>query len=134
MGKGRIENLNLTPTKEEARRKGRNGGIASGKARREKAKLNHCLDLLLNKIFIDDEGNEITGAELMAVKAFEQAIEGDWKAWELARDTAGQKPVDKVAISDVSDEDISEVESFVKNDSKTKEVSKNTKRKSGTSR
>ena len=36
MPKGRVENLKLIKTTEEAREKGRAGGIASGKARRKK--------------------------------------------------------------------------------------------------
>ena len=31
----------------------------------------------------------------MALSAFEGALRGDWKAWELVRDTAGQKPKEK---------------------------------------
>lgn len=31
----------------------------------------------------------------MAFVAFQKALKGDWKAWELVRDTAGQKPKEK---------------------------------------
>ena len=50
----------------------------------------------------------------MAAKAFQAALKGDWKAWELVRDTSGQKPVDKVMVADVEPSIIAEVEAMVK--------------------
>ena len=40
-------NLNPVRSEDEARRKGRAGGIASGKARREKKMMRETLDILL---------------------------------------------------------------------------------------
>jgi hypothetical protein len=45
--------------------------------------------------FDEVDGKKLTGAEKMALAAFEGALRGDWKAWELVRDTAGQKPKEK---------------------------------------
>lgn len=39
---------------------------------------------------------KMSGAEAIAMKQFEKALKGDTKAFEVLRDTAGQKPVDKV--------------------------------------
>lgn len=93
---------NLIPTnkrsKEEAKRLGKKGGIASGKARREKKTLRQCLEILLEKEISDKNGNKMTGAEAMAAKVFQQALQGNLKAFEIVRDTAGQKPVDKVQM------------------------------------
>lgn len=90
------------------------GGIHSGEARRRKKQLKEILELLMEKeVATDSEGNKITTAEAMATKAVKEAMNGDWKAWELVRDTAGQKPVDKVMIAEVSQEVIDEVEKAV---------------------
>ena len=93
---------NLIPTnkrsKEEAKRIGKKGGIASGRARREKKTLRQCLEILLEKTLKDKKGIEMTGAEAVSLKVFEKALKGDIKAFEVLRDTAGQKPVEKVQM------------------------------------
>lgn len=93
------------------------GGKASGEARRRKKQLREILDELMErKAGKDSDGNEITTAEAMAIQAVKAAMNGDWKAWELVRDTAGQKPVDKVVIAEVEQSVIDEVERAVYND------------------
>lgn len=110
------QNLRV-PTSEEAREIGSKGGKASGEARRQKKQLKEILELLMErKAGNDSEGNEITTAEAMAIKAVKEAMNGDWKAWELVRDTAGQKPVDKVMIAEVEQDVIDEVEKAVYDD------------------
>ena len=104
MPRGNPQNLNansiLTP--EERREKSRRAGQASGKARRNKAMLKDCLQILMEQKYIDEKtGKKITGAELLSVDLFNKAInERDTakkaRAFEVLRDTAGQKPVDKV--------------------------------------
>lgn len=98
----------------EAAKIGKNGGVASGEARRKKKALRECLEILMEKeISKDKDGNTINGAEAMAIKAFQAALKGDWKAWELCRDTSGQKPVDKVMVAEVDQSVIDEVEEMV---------------------
>ena len=93
---------NLIPTnkrsKEEAKKIGKKGGIASGKARREKKTLRQCLEILLEKTLKDKKGIEMSGAEAVSLKVFEKALKGDIRAFEVLRDTAGQKPVEKVQM------------------------------------
>ncbi len=104
-------------TTEEQREIAKQGGIASGKARKEKKQLKELLQMLMEQeVGRGKNGEAITGATAMATKAMQEAIRGDWKAWELVRDTAGQKPVDKVMISEVSQEVIEEVEKMVLSD------------------
>ena len=108
---------NLIPNSErspnEVRENGKKGGIASGKARRQKKLLRECLEILLEKEMTDKKGETITGAEAMAAKVFQQALKGDLRAFEIVRDTAGQKPVDKVMVADVDADVINEVEAMV---------------------
>ena len=87
-----IDNLR-TPTAEEARERGRKGGIASAKARAEKKQLKELLELALSQPsdIVDGEDNytAITAALV------QKAIQGDTKAYEVIRDTLGQKPVEQ---------------------------------------
>lgn len=91
-----------TRTKDEQRRIATLGGKASGKARRDKKMLRDCLEILMEKKYVDEAtGKKLTGAELLSIDLFEKALkETDVskkaRAFEVIRDTAGQKPVDKV--------------------------------------
>ena len=91
-------------TTSEKREIATKGGLASGKARRNKKILRDCIDYLLereDKTMLDNEGNPMSGAEQLAYNLFIKALgETDTakaaKAFEVLRDTAGQKPVEKV--------------------------------------
>ena len=109
---------NLVPirTTEEARERGANGGVKSGEARREKKLLRELLNDLLerqNNLMLDENGDPMTNAAIMAVKAIDAASGGDWKAWELVRDTAGQKPIEKIMVADVDAEVVEQIENMV---------------------
>ena len=106
------QNLRV-PTSSEARENGKKGGIASGEARRAKKSLREAMQILMDADLTGKDGKTITGTEAMAAKAFQAALKGDWKAWELVRDTAGQKPVDKIMVADVEPSVIAEVEAMV---------------------
>ena len=95
---------------------GRKGGIASGEARKAKKSLREAMQILMDTDLTGKDGKTMTGTEAMAAKAFQAALKGDWKAWELVRDTAGQKPVDKVMVADVEKTIIDEVEKMVKDE------------------
>jgi len=91
----------------EVRELGKKGGIASGEARREKKLLKELLEDALSKgTETDNEYVNITSALIR------EANKGNVKAYEVIRDTLGQKPVDKVehsgAIPVVIDDDIRE--------------------------
>lgn len=99
------------PTIEEAKK----GGIASGESRRRKKLLRECLDELLAKEYTS-EGKTLTGSEALAVTLMEKAMKGDVKAFEVLRDTAGEKPVEKVMVAEVEQSIIDEVEKMVNDD------------------
>ena len=88
---------NLKPlTTSKAREIGSKGGIASGKARREKADLRKMCQMVLEMDVKDKNGEVKSGAEAITLAQLRKALKGDAKAYEVLRDTAGQKPVDKV--------------------------------------
>ncbi len=94
---------NLIPnsmrSKSEVRANSRKGGIKSGESRRRKKELKEIIEMMFEKEYSMMEGkNEVkmSGAEAIAMKQMEKALKGDTKAFEVLRDTAGQKPVEKV--------------------------------------
>ena len=89
------------------------GGIASGEARRRKRDLRNALELLLEKDFKDKDGNVVSGAEAITAKLFQQAMNGNVKAFETLRDTVGQKPVEKIMVAEVEQDVIDDVEKAV---------------------
>lgn len=106
------ENLNPVKSKNEARERGRAGGIASGKARREKRLMRETLDILLSmsmkngkyadvdsiRSFAALKGKNISVQEAILIAQVQKAMKGDTRAAEYIRDTIGQKPVDNVVI------------------------------------
>ena len=103
---------NLKPfnelTQEEQRKLAKKGGIASGKARKEKKLLKELLEEALAKG--TDTDNEYVNITLALIK---QANEGNVKAYEVIRDTLGQKPIEKVEVSKNTDETIKEVDEYL---------------------
>lgn len=108
----RIDNFNgkthkLTAEEQSA------AGKKSGETRRAKRDLKKAIDTLLDRTFIDEAGEEYSGAEVLAIKLFNKAKKGDVRAFEVLRDTAGQKPVERVMIAEVEQSVIDEIEKMV---------------------
>ena len=89
------------------------GAKKSAEVRRAKRDLKRAFDALLEKDFKGKSGDMISGAEAIAIKQFEKALQGDPKAFELVRDTAGQKPVERFMVAEVDQSVIDEVEQMV---------------------
>lgn len=89
------------------------GGQKSAEARRQKKNLRLALEMLLEKDFKDKEGNVVSGAEAITAKLFQQAMNGNVKAFETLRDTVGQKPVEKIMVAEVEQDVIDDVEKAV---------------------
>lgn len=109
-------------SKEEVKAIASKGGVNSGKARRNKAMLKDCINILLeNKVIDEETGKKLTGAEQLSVNLFRKALaEADTakaaRAFEVLRDTSGQKPVEKVMIAEVDQTVIDEVEAMMNDD------------------
>lgn len=99
------QNLKV-PTSEEARKNGRKGGIASGKARKRRKAMKERLEILLGmpikagklkdieeiKNFAGLQDKNITVEDALMVVQIQKALTGDTKAATFIRDTSGQKP------------------------------------------
>ena len=107
-----IDNLK-TPTTDEARQRGQAGGIASGKARRDKKAMKDTLTALLSmplksgkaadvesiKNLAALKGKNITVQEAIMLAQIQKALKGDTKAAEYIRDTSGQKLKESIELS-----------------------------------
>ncbi len=80
------------------------GGKRSGEARRRKKLMREAFEELLSRDYHDQSGNVLDGTSALATKVFKQAMDGDLKAFEIIRDTTGQKPVERVETVEISPE------------------------------
>lgn len=107
MPRGNPQNLNKVRSTEEAKKRGRAGGIKSGQVRRERKTLREDLLALLSA------GNTQKDMNLAIIQ---RALNGDTKAFEVIRDTIGEKPVEKIVVAEVDQTIINEVEAMVNDD------------------
>ena len=90
------------------------GGEKSAEVRREKAQISKYINAWLEAESTDAKGKTMTGAEAAASRLIQRFMrDGDLKAFELLRDTAGQKPVERIMVADVEPSVIAEVEAMV---------------------
>lgn len=84
---------NLTPkSSTEARRNGAKGGKASGEAKRRRKTLKEELLAMLEDPDVQ---------EGITVSLIKQAKEGNTKAYEIIRDTIGEKPIERIEQKNV---------------------------------
>ncbi len=87
---------NLIPfnqrTKEEVKEIAKKGGINSGESRRKKKLLKDTIEDILS--MTTEEGK--TYQEIIVAALVKAAENGDVKAFEVVRDTIGQKPTENV--------------------------------------
>lgn len=81
-----LKHFDSNQSREEAKKNGKKGGIKSGEVRRARKTLKEELLLLL------ESGNN---QQKMSVALFQKALKGDIKAFEVIRDTIGEKPIDR---------------------------------------
>ena len=96
-----IENLkpfDSNQSREKAKINGRKGGIKSGEAKRARKTMKEMLDYLLEKEIANKQGEKASTQEAISVALIKQALGGNVKAYEVIRDTIGEKPTDKQEI------------------------------------
>ena len=96
------------------------GGKASAEARRKKRDLRNAIDILLENDIKGKNGEIKSGAEAIAIAQFQKALKGDTRAFEVIRDTAGQKPVEKVMVAEVEQSTLDDIEALVAESKKSK--------------
>ncbi len=91
-----LKHFTSEQSREKAVENGRKGGKASGESKRARKTLREELLALLSQEMRDENGNPVNTQVAMSVSLIKEAIDGNTKAFELVRDTIGEKPVDKV--------------------------------------
>jgi len=112
--RGNPDKLRPPRTKQEARERGKAGGKASGKARREKKSMQELAKIVLNMpydatdaeldelektCFIEFPDKHLTVGERSLLAVAKKAMKGDANALAFIRDTAGEKPVERLEVS-----------------------------------
>lgn len=75
------------------------GGVASGEAKRRKKTLREELEIMLEALVKKDDGKEVSLQHELTGAVLQKGLQGDVRAFEVIRDTIGQKPIDKQEIS-----------------------------------
>jgi len=108
---------NLIPTnrrsKEEVKKNASKGGKISGEVRRSRRTLREELLAILSSGDVQNR---------MSLALIQEALDGNkagsvTKAYEVVRDTIGEKPVEKVLVAEVDQSVIDEVEAMMNDDS-----------------
>ena len=88
-------------SREAAKKNGSKGGQATARNKRERKTFREGLLLLLNEPLKDKAGNPTTNTTQDAIIAalVKRAANGDTRAFEMIRDTIGEKPVQDVKVS-----------------------------------
>lgn len=88
------QNLKPVRSKNEARERGKKGGIKSGETRAKKKTLKEELVALL-----ETKIENKTMQEKISFSLIQEALKGNVKAFETIRDTIGEKPKENVNIT-----------------------------------
>lgn len=83
-------------TSEEASEAGKKGGKKSAEVRRARKTLREELLILLSA---KDDGSSESVQTSMSSALIKSALEGNVRAFEVIRDTIGEKPVDNISVS-----------------------------------
>jgi len=87
-------------TSEQAREAGRKGGKKSGAKRTMRKTLREELLAVLTDMKIPEKstGKEVPVQEALSVSLIRSALNGNVKAYEIIRDTIGEKPTESVTV------------------------------------
>ena len=107
------------------------GAKKSAEARRKKRDLRQAIEILLETDIEGDDGQVQSGAEALAIAQFKKALKGDTRAFEVLRDTAGQKPIEKVQVAEVDQDVINDVERAVFDMEEESKPAKKSRKKKG---
>ena len=112
--------------REEAAKNGRKGGIASGKARRQRKAMQEIARIVLDMPYEGGDTEDIEGisfdgfpdanltvGERAMLAVARKAMRGDASALAFLRDTAGEKPAEKVEVSGNVEEAAASIRSLI---------------------
>lgn len=91
-----LKHFTSEQSREKAVENGRKGGKASGESKRARKTLREELLALLSQDIRTEDGEKVNTQVAMSTSIIKEALDGNTKAFEIIRDTIGEKPVDKV--------------------------------------
>lgn len=91
------------------------GGKISGEKRRQRKTFAEAFDIWLTSDHVDKKGTRMNGMDILVAAMVQKASKGDVRAFEVIRDSVGEKPVEKIATVEIPDDVRSKVESLVEN-------------------
>lgn len=100
----------------EAVENGHKGGIASGESKRARKTLRAELETLLSTQTVDPKTGEkriSTVQEAITAALVKQALKGNTKAFEIIRDTVGEKPAEHITLAEIDPDTVARVEEMV---------------------
>lgn len=97
---------------------GAKGAAASAETKRARKTIRAELEALLVKHPVDKKGNEsdLSYQSAIIVALIKKALTGDTKAFEIIRDTIGEKPAERISLAQIDQETIDKVEKMVMGD------------------
>ena len=98
---------------EERRRIEEKKKKARGEQKKRQKTFREALETLLSKEVVDKNGDKYDLLTAISAKQVEKASKGDTKAFEVIRDTIGQKPVERVEITEWDTKIAGEIEAYV---------------------
>lgn len=113
------DNLQPVKTKAEAKERGRNGGIASGKAKRQRKAMKEQMEMLLSLPLKNDkakakfkelgiETDDMDNQMALVVAMYQKALKGDTSAMNIVREITGER-VQQISIDTNVDEKVKEL-------------------------
>lgn len=85
----------------------------------EKRTFKALMNIALSQQITNKNGEKMSAKEAIIAKAVIDAVRGDKCAREFCRDTAGEKPVERIMVAEVSQDVIDEVEAMMNGNTKT---------------
>lgn len=97
---------------------GAKGAAASAETKRARKTIRAELEALLAKHPVNDKGqeSELSYQSAMIAAILKKALKGDTKAFEIIRDTIGEKPAERISLAQIDQETIDKVEKMVMGD------------------
>lgn len=113
------QNLNPINSKSMAREYQKRSVASRNKNTEDRKNIKIAVEALFEKLMTSKDGVKMSGAEAIVAKQFEKALKGDTRAFEVLRDSAGQKPIEKIQVAEIDQSVVEEVERAVLDDEKT---------------
>lgn len=89
------------------------GGKASVEARRKRKAMREAFEELLSKEYTNSQGQRMDGVTILCMKQFQNALDGDLRAFTEIRDTVGEAPVQRVELDTIDSQARAEMDELL---------------------